>query len=87
MVLIGKVGTPYELQWLNVSGIRTYGALMLAVDRELDYSAFYPYPISLHLNCERATDPIMWALKVIKPMLLDHLNQPDVQRPGLLVWT
>jgi hypothetical protein len=71
-----------ELQWLNVSEIRTYGALMLAVDRQLGYSAFYPHPISLHLNCERPTDPIMWALKVIKPMLLDHLNQPDVQRPG-----
>ena len=55
---------------------------MLAIDRELGYSAFYPHPISLHLNCERATHPIEWALTVIKPMLLDYLNQPDVQRPG-----
>src|SRR6266496_862826 len=64
-----------ELQWLTVAEIRTYGALMLAVDRELGYSAFYPYPIRLSLECEPGDDAIAWAKEFIKPLLIEKLRE------------
>jgi len=71
---------PYsEVQWLTVSEIRTYGALMLAVNRELGgYSAFSPYPVSLSLNCPSVPDMITWASDYVKPILAEELSRPGV---------
>jgi len=69
---------PYsEVQWLSVPEIRTYGALMLAVDREESFSAFYPYPFSVSLVCPLVSGPIAWATEYVRPILVDALAEPD----------
>src|SRR6266568_2482083 len=74
-----------ELQWLTPSEIRTYGAIMLSVDRERGYSAFYPYPISITLECEPGPDLISWVSEFVKPLLVNALLKPDVRDPGKVV--
>lgn len=74
-----------ELQWLTVAEIRTYGALMLGVDRERGYSAFYPHPIRLSLECQPGDDAIAWAKEFIKPLLIEKLREDGFHDPNSAV--
>lgn len=74
---------PYsELQFLSRSEVRLYGALMLSVDREESYVAFYPFPYGIRLLCDDADGSVDELLKVVKPLILKAITAPDVHHPG-----
>lgn len=58
---------------------------MLAVDREVSYSAFDPYPFDVSLVCPHIPDPITWATEHVKPILIEKLSEPDKLHPGYTV--
>lgn len=74
-----------EVQLLSVSEIRIYGALMLAVDREISYSAFYPYPFDISLVCSQPPDSITYAIEHVRPILIEKLTEPDKTPTGYAV--
>lgn len=74
---------PYsEVQWLSIPEIRLYCALMLSVDREENFSAFYPYPFSVSLICDPQHTSVKSAIKLIKPILFEKLTEPDILHEG-----
>ncbi len=72
-----------EVQWLNPAEVRLYGCLLLGIDVEYQYLAFYP-----HSNVEPLEDAPNdlsdreWLLEVVKPMLIRQLTAADHQVPG-----
>ena len=74
---------PYsEVQWLYSEEVRIYMALMMAVDREVSYAAFYPYPYAECFKCRDLAQHPDEIIEVIKPLLVKKLFEPDVQHPG-----
>ena len=83
---------PYsEVQLLYPEEIRLYSSLMLSVDREKSYSAFYPYPYSVSLfipDSETGVDAS--AISEIDTILSSELVRPnhpiieDVKSPPLV---
>jgi hypothetical protein len=77
---------PYsEVQWLSIPEIRVYSALMLSVDREENFSAFYPYPFSVSLILDPPNTTIEFALEHVKPILSEKLVEPDILHEGYSV--
>lgn len=74
-----------EVEWLNPVEARLYGSLMLAVDREQSFCAFYPYPTTEPLWCRDATPNERWLTEHVKPHLKRIIEKPDILHPGASV--
>ncbi|NKB58177.1 MAG: hypothetical protein GKS00_17775 [Alphaproteobacteria bacterium] len=71
-----------EVEWLKPTEARLYGSLMLAVDRDVSYCAFYPYPHLEMLTYNSDMPYRTWLLKAVKPYLQRKYSDPDVLHPG-----
>jgi len=79
----GDDGESYsEVEWLNPIEARLYGSLMLSVDRDESYSAFYPYPTTESLSCPSDTPNKKWLVEHVKPYLRNKITEPDELYPG-----
>lgn len=74
-----------EVEWLDPLEARLYGSLMLSVDRDQSFSAFYPYPTTEPLACPSYTPDRKWLLEYVKPFLRDRIAEPDILHPGFHV--
>lgn len=71
-----------EVEWLNPIEARLYGSLMLSVDRDESFSAFYPYPTTEPLWCHEQTPDEKWFTEYVKPYLRKKIAEPDILHPG-----
>jgi len=71
-----------EVEWLNPTEARLYGSLMLSVDRDESFSAFYPYPTTEPLTCLTQTPDKSWFIEYVKPYLQKKIIEPDILHPG-----
>ena len=71
-----------EVEWLNPIEARLYGSLMLSVDRDESFSAFYPYPITEPLICPTQAIDKKWLFEYVKPHLQKKIIEPDIHHPG-----
>ena len=55
---------------------------MLAVDRDISYVSFYPYPYSVPIKCNTTLKDTQWLTGKIKGMLCGKLTEEDVIHPG-----
>jgi hypothetical protein len=60
-----------ELQLLSPSEVKLYGALTVAVDRDVSFVAFYPHERTLYFHAEIGPNPVAWAKKHVKPLLVE----------------
>lgn len=79
-----------ELQLLSVAEVRLYGALTVALDRNVNFAAFYPHERMLYFRGETGPNPIAWAKKHVRPLLveafaternLDEISFPESGTP------
>lgn len=72
-----------EVQWLNPAEVRLYGSLLLSIDIEDQYLAFYPHGTVEGLNVDSCdiSDP-EWLIDAVKPMLISKMSAPDHHEPG-----
>lgn len=69
-----------ELQLLSVSEVKLYGALTVAVDRNIDFAKFYPHERMLYFRGEIGPNPVARAKKNVKPLLVEQFateGDPD----------
>jgi len=74
-----------EVQWLNPTETKLYGSLMLAVDRDESYVAFYPYPYTVPIVCPSTISDKKWLLQSVKTELSEKLIEEDIIHPGYTV--
>lgn len=67
---------------LNPTETKLYGALMLAVDREISYVSFYPYPHTVPIQCTSSITNTQWLIETIKEELSNKLTEGDILHPG-----
>lgn len=67
---------------LNPTETKLYGAMMLAVDRDISYISFYPYPYTVPVNCVTNLTDNEWLTNFIKKELSAKLVEDDILHPG-----
>tara|TARA_R110002124_G_scaffold111348_1_gene265052 strand:+ start:1069 stop:2037 length:969 start_codon:yes stop_codon:yes gene_type:complete len=78
-----SIDEPYsEQHWLDVEETRAYGALMLAVDRQVTYASIYPYPHSVSIVSSRLYKSTDDVISDIEGILAAELMKPDFYHPG-----
>ena len=70
------------VEWLNPIEARLYGSLMLSVDRDERFSAFYPYPITEPLISPAQAIDKRWLFEYVRPHLQKKIIEPDMHHPG-----
>lgn len=71
-----------EVQMLNPTETKLYGALMLAVDREISYVSIYPYPYTVPVQYTSTITNTQWLTDTIKEELSKKLTEEDIIHPG-----
>jgi hypothetical protein len=55
---------------------------MLAVDRDISYVSFYPYPYTVPIQCKTKLSDAQWLADIIKSELCSKLTEDDILHPG-----
>ncbi len=71
-----------EVQMLNPTETKLYGALMLAVDRDISYVSVYPYPYTLPVQCKSTIVDTLWLTDTVKEELSNKLTEEDIIQVG-----
>lgn len=71
-----------EVEWLNPVEAKLYGCLMLSINVEEGYCAFYPYPITESIAYGNELPHKEWLVEIVKPYLIKKIDEPDILHPG-----